>query len=393
VRIAVATTSYPRRPGDYAGGFVRDLNVALRALGPSLTTFAPAAHDLREASDDDGGPVVRVGDAADNAALFYGDGMEANLRRGGPLRAWRRLHAYGGALRAAIAAAGPFDAVVAHWLVPTAWWCLAADGPPVVGVCHGGDAHALARPLLGVVAALRLRRLAGVLAVSEAVASVVRRRTGLGSDRVVVRPMGIDGAAFAAASAARRTPGLIAAAGRLHPIKGFDVVVRALAGSSASAGPPPRFVVAGEGPERARLAALAAEHGVRLELPGTLPRDEVRRLFGVAELVVVPSRVLPGGRMEGAPVAALEAAAAGAPVLASATGGLVDLLPSRSLVPPDDVDAWRARLADVRADPVAFVVPDAAARFDRSHTARALMALLAESVAEAARSSGRPSGS
>jgi hypothetical protein len=206
MRLAVATTSYPRFPGDYAGAFVRDLNAGLRAHGVEPVTFAPAAEGVRDVADDDGGPVVRVTPRDPRArGLFYGDGMEANVARHGLWATQEGLRDYGAALRAAIAAAGPFDAVVAHWLVPTALLLAGRVGAPLYGVCHGGDAHVLSRPCVGRGFGAALRgRLAGVLAVSNAAAAIVRRRLRLDDAKLVVAPMGVDAAFFAPRRTTRR---------------------------------------------------------------------------------------------------------------------------------------------------------------------------------------------
>jgi len=62
---------------------------------------------------------------------------------------------------------------------------------------------------------------------------------------------------------------------------------------------------------------------------------------------VQPSRVMPGGRAEGMPLATREALSRGVPVLATASGGLVELrgLPGMTLVDPGDLSALRGALA------------------------------------------------
>jgi glycosyltransferase involved in cell wall biosynthesis len=79
----------------------------------------------------------------------------------------------------------------------------------------------------------------------------------------------------------------------------------------------------------------------------TARRDDLLRTAG---LVVVPSRVLPSGRVEGAPLIALEALAAGVPVVASAVGGLVEL-PGVHQVPPDEPRELARAIDHILASP------------------------------------------
>jgi glycosyltransferase involved in cell wall biosynthesis len=126
--------------------------------------------------------------------------------------------------------------------------------------------------------------------------------------------------------------------GRLVPIKGYDVLVRAV-GRLPAAGRP-TLVLLGEGPERERLARMAEQRRVALRLPGEVPRSEVWPWLTAADLFVHPSRRLATGRTEGQPLAVREALAAGLPVIASALGGIDELATTEGArlqrVPPDD---------------------------------------------------------
>jgi glycosyltransferase involved in cell wall biosynthesis len=86
-----------------------------------------------------------------------------------------------------------------------------------------------------------------------------------------------------------------------------------------------------------------------VELAGVLPYDEVLDLIGTASVVVVPSIVA-----DCSPTVVLEAMAAGRPVVASATGGIVDQVVdgvTGVLVPPEDPVALRRAIQSVLADP------------------------------------------
>jgi glycosyltransferase involved in cell wall biosynthesis len=129
---------------------------------------------------------------------------------------------------------------------------------------------------------------------------------------------------------------------RLVPQKGIDVAIRALPDL-----PDHTLVVLGEGPERARLEALASELGVRdrLFLPGRVP--DVAAWLRRAEVYVQPAR------WEGFGLGVLEAMLAGLPVVASNVSSLPELVvdgETGALVPPDDPDALARAVAAVRPE-------------------------------------------
>jgi glycosyltransferase involved in cell wall biosynthesis len=174
-------------------------------------------------------------------------------------------------------------------------------------------------------------------------------------DDALVQPMGIDVERFAALArhevarpdaraAGRRRTILVVA--RLVPIKGVDVALAAYGRLATTAD----LVIAGDGPERARLEALATTAAPALRFLGAVDATARDQVLRDADVVVIPSRVLPNGRSEGSPMIALEALAAGVPVVASAVGGLRDL-PGITLVPPDDPGALAAAIDRVLAAP------------------------------------------
>jgi glycosyltransferase involved in cell wall biosynthesis len=105
--------------------------------------------------------------------------------------------------------------------------------------------------------------------------------------------------------------------GRLSDEKGLDVLLRAL----AEAGDPP-FRLIGDGPARGSLQALAARLGLaHTEFCGQVAPSRVPSLLRAARFVVFSSVW-----DENAPIAALEALAAGRPLLVTRTGGLPELV-------------------------------------------------------------------
>lgn len=139
----------------------------------------------------------------------------------------------------------------------------------------------------------------------------------------------------------------VVAIGRLHRQKGFDTLIHAFAKCHA-AEPAWSLTIIGEGDERPRLEALAADLGIAaaVEMPG-----RVQNPFAIlrgAELFVLSSRY------EGFPNVLLEAMAVGTPVIAtdcrSGPGRIVRHGVDGILVPPDDVDAMADAMATLMRD-------------------------------------------
>jgi glycosyltransferase involved in cell wall biosynthesis len=187
----------------------------------------------------------------------------------------------------------------------------------------------------------------------------------MGIDCAELAPAADPGAARAAARAALELPEqafVVGGLGRLVPIKGFDLLLESL--------PPGAWLLlAGDGPERDRLTRAA--HGRPVRLLGAIDPAARRRFFAALDVLAIPSRELPDGRTEGTPVTAIEALAAGVPLVASRTGGLGELLPAGAgiLVPPGSARELAAALQTLATDPalrrrLAAAGPARAAAYD-----------------------------
>jgi glycosyltransferase involved in cell wall biosynthesis len=162
---------------------------------------------------------------------------------------------------------------------------------------------------------------------------------GVPEDRIDVIPHYLPAEAFADES---RAPGgeyaLIAA--RLAPEKGVDTAIEA----AALADIPLR--VAGEGPSAASLMELANVIGGRVDFLGRIDRDGMERELRGAAMLLMPSRY-----NEFAGYSALEAMAAGVPVIGSRLGALPELLGEERCLPPNDPHAVAARMRQLWCEP------------------------------------------
>jgi glycosyltransferase involved in cell wall biosynthesis len=166
---------------------------------------------------------------------------------------------------------------------------------------------------------------------------------------------------MAAARAARATRGdaiELLFVGRLVERKGVAWFLDAVAPAWLARHPRARLRIAGDGPERARIAARLRAHALEdsVELLGAV--DEARKwsLLASADLVLMPN-VPVAGDAEGFGLVCLEAGSAGTWVLASDLEGLRDAVitgVNGDRVPAGDVLAWIARLDALCADPAAL---------------------------------------
>ncbi len=164
-------------------------------------------------------------------------------------------------------------------------------------------------------------------------------------DPASLRPRRSRAAVRAAEGVAPEEPLLLALAALVRR-KGIDVLLEALERLAAE-GRAPRLWIAGDGPVRAALErqASAASLAERVRFLGR--REDAADLLAACDVFVMPSR------REGLGVAALEAMAAGRPVVASRVGGLATaVLDARTglLVPPEDPAALAEALSTLLGD-------------------------------------------
>jgi glycosyltransferase involved in cell wall biosynthesis len=151
---------------------------------------------------------------------------------------------------------------------------------------------------------------------------------------------------------ARRALGLpadafvVAAIGRLVPVKGFDVLVEAMPALRAAV-PGSLAIVVGDGPEEGALSRLVERLGVRGHVRLHGPSAEVVSVLAAADVLAAPSR------NEGMGRSLVEAMALGIPVVGTTVGGIPTVVgddEAGRLVPADDAAALAAALIDLGRD-------------------------------------------
>jgi glycosyltransferase involved in cell wall biosynthesis len=358
VKILVVTTSYPRHGDDAAGSFVAAHVAVLRAANHAVDVIAAGDPDTSVSAAENGGSAITRVDhhIAGAPPLFYGAGAPERFDAA-PLAAWLAGAAFVArllqALRSRLVADSPPgvapDVIESHWLVPCALAVVALGFRGAHrAFAHSGDVARLEAMPGGAFLAARLVAAGATLIFASAnlrarFAQLVERAAGPAvaaqvraaavepaSSPLCLAPPARQGRAERQWQRTARGMGgpVILGVGRLVPIKGYDRLVRAtarLGADVAAVAGRPTLVILGEGPERARLEAMAARRGIDLLLPGQVAPAAVADWLALAEVFVHPCRQLPDGRTEGLPVALREALLAGLPVLATSSGGIDEL--------------------------------------------------------------------
>ena len=194
--------------------------------------------------------------------------------------------------------------------------------------------------------AATLDRLAGsrfdaVIACSDSTAEFLRSDYGYASERVISIRNGWAGEVGARKPAGRPTVVCVA---RLRRQKDHPVLLRAFAQARRLV-PNVHLRLAGDGPEGASLRALCVELNLESSVEFLGQTDDVWSVLAEADLFALASRYEPLG------IAALEAMAAGVPVIATSVGGLKEIVGGAGLlVEPGDVDGLAGGMVRLLTD-------------------------------------------
>ena len=341
-RLLVLASTYPRWQGDSEPGFVHELS---RRLTDSfeVTVVCPAASGapLREVMD--GVQIRRFRYAPDRFQILVNDGgIVTNLKNA----RWKWslvplfLIAQFWSTREAIKELDP-DVVHAHWLIPQglAMALLAKfsrGAPPFLVTSHGADLHALRFWPMPSIKRFVARAAAALTVVSSSMLAKLQSLR-IDSRSVYVEPMGVDlQHTFVPGDSIGRSNWELLFVGRLVEKKGVRYLIEAMP-RILTRHPEVHLTVAGFGPEKAALEALARAVGVadRVAFLGAVRQDQLPALYRRAAVFVAPFIEATDGDQEGLGLVTVEAVGCECPVIVTDLPAVEDLITEPGLrVPP-----------------------------------------------------------
>jgi glycosyltransferase involved in cell wall biosynthesis len=232
-----------------------------------------------------------------------------------------------------------------------AYFALRASTVPLVSTCHNWLDNDRKTVFYGVLDRLILRGYVRLVAVSEDVRQRLVR-SGVKVNKVSMIRNGIDLRPFDRASAVVNELGrsacpLVGLVGRLSTEKGVDIFLHAAARVIAHC-PYAKFVVAGDGPNRADLDTLIDKLGIRASVRMLGRCDDMPAFYASLDVMVSASR------KEGLPIAILEGMASQLPLIATAVGQVPTvILDGRTgvLVPAENPGSLAEAIIKLLADP------------------------------------------
>jgi glycosyltransferase involved in cell wall biosynthesis len=259
----------------------------------------------------------------------------------------------------------PFDLLHAHISYPTGFCALSwgrRKGVPVVISCHGIDVIGIPEDYYGFLLDNQLvSKVSACLSQAPyltIVSSHLKQHLlslGASEEAIHIIPNGVFPEDFHNTKQSPQAHPYILAMGCLHHIKGFDILLEAFALAQEKIAEM-SLIIAGEGPDKRRLIEKAFQTKLKgkVQFLPFLRGEEKIRFLGGCRFVVCPSRYESFGMV------ALEANAAGKPVLGFSVGGLAELIRHEEngwLVPPGNlvglasgmINLWQREICFPRA--------------------------------------------
>ncbi len=327
MQIIFFTTSFPRFLGDYAGVFVYDIARFLAKETVSISILAPHTQHTPRSEYMSGVKIYRFSYfyPAHWQKFAYGAGIPTNLRQSWIARIQTPFFILAFLLQG-IKFVKESEIIHAHWIESGLFGLLLSrlwKRPLVISVHRFNPIGKTGQIIYKWV----LSKADYIL--FNSTYTQQRCLEFLAPKNYAIIPPGIDLDKFPSkwGNYAENISPVVFALGSLLPVKGFKYLVDAIP-KVLEQHPHCKFIIGGQGPERASLLEQAKKIEVEdhLQLLGRVPTEDVPSLMSKADIFVLPSIPHTSGDTEALGMVLAEAMACGTPCVASRTGGIMDIV-------------------------------------------------------------------
>ncbi len=333
MKILVVANGYPTPRDPQWGCFERDQAIALKEFGHDVAILAVDTR-FRRYKRKHGVSIIRE----DGLVVYWGYWLPTKIIRIRHLKDWITCRLFDKTYSKLLREWGKPDVLFAHYqrniyfslylkekynlpLVGMEHWsALMLDQLPKFVAQRGRDAYPAADKLLSV---------------SRALSENIRQKFNVSSE-VVNDMLGPEFLDYSVSSRNKTGEFRFIAVGSLFPVKGYDLLISAFAASGMNSRGCSLTII-GDGPERAALARIIAEHNLSesVHLPGRKSKEEIVQALRKSEAFVVSSRSETFG------VACIEALSQGLPCIATRCGGPEEIITEKDgiMIDPESVSA------------------------------------------------------
>ncbi len=339
MRVLYITTNFPRWDGDAHSPWIVEVIKRLRARGIAAEVLAPSFQGLRDHVIE-GITVYRFRYCPSRwEILTHNEGAPNKIKNPLYLLLVPPYVAFGLLRTIAVCRRKSYDAIHVHWPLPSGLFGLIGkwlspkqrgdvSRPRLIASFHGAELLLTRRfPVLKPVLSAIINRCDAVTANSEFTARLIRE---LSPVPVHVIPFGsridVRGLSLSARDEQMDGPARVLFVGRLIERKGLPYLLEAV--RLVAEKRPVHLDIVGEGSLKASLMERAVELGIsdRVTFHGRVDDDTLARLYARCTIFVLPAIVDAHGDTEGLGVVLLEAMSYQKPVIATAVGGIRDIV-------------------------------------------------------------------
>ncbi len=321
-RLLVTASTFPRWEGDTEPRFVLDLSKELKRYF-DVTVLAPAAPGAKSKEVLEGVKVIRYHYFPIHRyeTLCYPGAIVPRIKEK-KVRIILVPFLFIALFLNILKLRTHFDLVHAHWLIPQGIVQSFFNIPYIV-TGHGGDVTSLNKGIIKKLKIKCLSRAKVVTVVSNALKKEVKYIYP--NKKVYVISMGCDTSLFSpkyriANYFQQNNKPVLLFVGRLAEKKGVTYLIDAMKGIDA------KLVIVGDGPLKIDLMKQAEPMKEKICFLGAKTHQELVRIYASADIFVAPSITAADGDKEGLGLVILEAMASGLPVVASNSGGIVEIV-------------------------------------------------------------------